>query len=131
MVLGFRAGAVEGEGESVTRIDEIKARLAAATPGPGDRSHPLRPGRSDLSREARGRGDDRMARRARTQRRGGVLRRLTIDDLTDDEREHYEERAAIREHDGRQSRADAERGALEDVLRWRLRASAAAQEKVT
>ena len=63
-----------------------------------------------------------MARRARTQRRGGVLRRLTIDDLTDDEREHYEERAAIREHDGGQSRADAERGALEDVLRWRLRA---------
>ncbi len=37
-----------------------------------------------------------------------------------DWREHFEERAAIREHDGGASRADAEAGALADcVARWR------------
>lgn len=36
-------------------------------------------------------------------------------------RHHYEERAAIREHDGGLSRADAEAGALADcVARWRV-----------
>jgi len=34
-----------------------------------------------------------------------------IDDLDDDERENYEERAAIMEYDGELDRADAERAA--------------------
>lgn len=39
--------------------------------------------------------------------------------LTPAERELYEERAAIREHDGHMRRDDAERAALADVLRMR------------
>jgi len=35
----------------------------------------------------------------------------------DDVREHFTERAAIREYDGGMSRADAERAALDDVRR--------------
>ncbi len=41
--------------------------------------------------------------------------------MTSDEREYWEERAAIREYDGGQSREDAERGALEDLHRKRER----------
>ena len=36
--------------------------------------------------------------------------------MTDDEKEHYEERAAIMEFDGGLPRAEAEKLALQDVL---------------
>ena len=36
--------------------------------------------------------------------------------MTDDEKEHYEERAAIMQYDGWMSRDEAERQALQDVL---------------
>ena len=40
------------------------------------------------------------------------------DDFDPEAREFYEERAAIRQHDGNQSRAEAERGAVGDVEAW-------------
>lgn len=40
-------------------------------------------------------------------------------ELTDDEREDYEERAAIMEYDGKLDREEAERAALEDVKKRR------------
>ena len=45
----------------------------------------------------------------------------TVADLTPDERDFYEERAAIREYLGEQNRGEAEAGALEDILRMRTR----------
>lgn len=36
--------------------------------------------------------------------------------LTDDEREHFLERAAIMQHDGEMTMADAERAAWEDIF---------------
>jgi hypothetical protein len=39
--------------------------------------------------------------------------------LTEADRELFEERAAIREYDGRMPRQAAERGARQDVERWR------------
>lgn len=33
-------------------------------------------------------------------------------------REHFEERASIREFDGGQSRRDAERAAMEETIQW-------------
>lgn len=39
--------------------------------------------------------------------------------MTPDEREYWEERAAIREFHGGQSREEAEKGAWEDFYRWR------------
>lgn len=44
---------------------------------------------------------------------------ITIEDLTSDEREDYEERAAIREYEAGFTREEAERLALEDMLRER------------
>ncbi len=44
---------------------------------------------------------------------------MTIETLTEAEREHYEERAAIYERDGGFSRADAEELALGSVLAQR------------
>ena len=44
------------------------------------------------------------------------------DPLTADEREWYEERAAIREYDGGMARLDAERAARGDILARRLEA---------
>lgn len=44
---------------------------------------------------------------------------MDINLLTEDEREHYEERAAIREFEGGASREDAERLAREDVETYR------------
>lgn len=41
---------------------------------------------------------------------------MTPDDLSNYWREFYEERAAIREYDGGQSKAEAEAGALEEAL---------------
>ncbi len=43
--------------------------------------------------------------------------------LNDTAREHFEERAAIREFDGGLSRRDAERAAMEETLRWLSRQS--------
>lgn len=40
------------------------------------------------------------------------------DGLDDATREHFEERAAIREFDGAQSRHDAERAAMEETIQW-------------
>jgi len=45
----------------------------------------------------------------------------TFKSLTDDERMNFEERAAIMEYDGELSRVEAERRALEIVLRCRRR----------
>lgn len=39
----------------------------------------------------------------------------TVDEAT---REHFEERAAIREFDGGHSRRDAERAAMEETIQW-------------
>jgi hypothetical protein len=36
--------------------------------------------------------------------------------VTDEEREHFEERAAIRQYHGEQSREEAERGAVQDIV---------------
>ena len=47
---------------------------------------------------------------------------MTPHGLTTDERERYEERAAIREYHGGQTRAEAEAGALEEILAARRRA---------
>lgn len=44
---------------------------------------------------------------------------LTADGVCDVRREFTEERAAIREYDGLQSRDEAERGAVDDYRRWR------------
>lgn len=41
-----------------------------------------------------------------------------------EEVEFFEERAAIMEYDGGMSREEAERRALEQLLRWRIRISA-------
>ena len=41
--------------------------------------------------------------------------------MTPDEREHFEERAAIREYDGCQTRAEAESGAHADLRRYQDR----------
>lgn len=41
---------------------------------------------------------------------------IRLADLTPEEREHFEERAAIREFEGNESREDAERAALAEVL---------------
>jgi hypothetical protein len=46
---------------------------------------------------------------------------MTPTALTDAERAYFEERAAIRQYDGHQSREKAEAGALEDLERWRGR----------
>lgn len=43
--------------------------------------------------------------------------------LDNNAREHFEERAAIREFDGGLSRRDAERAAMEETLRWLSRQS--------
>ena len=45
--------------------------------------------------------------------------------LSDSERDDYEERAAIREYCGEQERAEAERAALQDVVRARTNRKAA------
>ena len=45
--------------------------------------------------------------------------------LSDSERADYEERAAIREYCGEQERAEAERAALQDVVRARTNRKAA------
>ena len=44
---------------------------------------------------------------------------MTDKDITPDEREEYEERSAIIEYDGKVSREEAERQALEIVMRRR------------
>jgi hypothetical protein len=44
-----------------------------------------------------------------------TLERLS--QLTEDEREHFEERAAIREYDGEMSREEAEQAAWKDIGR--------------
>ncbi len=44
---------------------------------------------------------------------------MTVADLSPDEREDYEERAAIIEYEGKLPRAEAERAALVAVLRAR------------
>lgn len=44
----------------------------------------------------------------------------TLDDAA---REHFEERAAIREFDGGVSRRDAERAAMEETIHWLARLS--------
>lgn len=49
----------------------------------------------------------------------GELRLIDLDDLTDYEREVYEERAAIMEFDGGLARPDAEREALCQVMERR------------
>lgn len=49
----------------------------------------------------------------------GELGLIDIDDLTDYEREIYEERAAIMEFDGGLARPNAEREALAEVQRQR------------
>lgn len=59
---------------------------------------------------------DWIMRRVPAEQVGVELRRLNAA-----ERELYEERAAIREYDGRQTRAQAEQGALADVLHIRRR----------
>jgi hypothetical protein len=46
----------------------------------------------------------------------------SVDELSADEREDFEERAAIREFAGRQSREEAEREALAEVARARVNA---------
>lgn len=46
---------------------------------------------------------------------------MRIDELTDHEKEIYEERAAIREYDGNMPRKDAERMALKDIERRKKR----------
>lgn len=43
--------------------------------------------------------------------------RARVEALTPERRAWWEERAGIREHEGRQSREEAERGALEDLDR--------------
>jgi hypothetical protein len=48
---------------------------------------------------------------------------LSRADLTDHEREIWDERAAIREYDGNMPRKDAERMALKDIERRRVNES--------
>lgn len=48
-----------------------------------------------------------------------VKYRINLDDLTDYERELFEERAAIMEFDGGLERSEAERKALAEVIRRR------------
>jgi len=48
---------------------------------------------------------------------------LMPNDLPPDWREWYEERAAIREYDGREPRAEAERNAFDEVLEAMKRAA--------
>ena len=51
------------------------------------------------------------------------------DDLSGDERDEYEERAAIMEHDGGLPRAEAERRALARVIELRDRARTAGEPR--
>ena len=40
--------------------------------------------------------------------------------MTDDEKEHYEERAAIMQYDGGMTREEAEKAAMQEVVRRKI-----------
>jgi len=55
---------------------------------------------------------------------------VDVADLDEDERDRFEERAAIMEYDGGLPRAEAEQLALEDVMRTRARKARETHEPV-
>lgn len=90
----------------------ITAELVAGTRKEKNKNRPLATSATLLQRNA--------TRTRANPRRSNVASVATSPVLNFDWRELFEERAAIREHDGGLSRADAEAGALFDLAqRWR------------